>query len=160
MNWKTEQLDEIGKNSVWREHLKKEKESSTLNTTFRLNPRTMVVVTDKPIHQNPNLPPPRRPPPGEVDETQKALEKALDDMAATPKSKYKEAQTSAQDFGWLSDPLVPRSSQFNYGNKNSEVTAYAEAYVESLGAFFSPSLSPRFQESCWSCRSVLQLSSC
>jgi len=133
MNWKTEKLDEIGKNSVWREHLKKEKESSTLNTTFRLNPRTMVVVTDKPCHQNPNLPPPRRPPPGQIDETQQALEKALADMAATPKMKYKEAQTSSQEHGWLSDPLVPRSSQFHYGNKLCEVTAYAEAYVGSLG---------------------------
>merc|ERR1711924_127911 len=133
MNWKSQKLDEIGKNSVWREHLKKEREGRVLNTTFRLNPRTMIALTDKPTQVNPNLPPPKRKAPGEVDETQRALTEALNDMAASPKSKYKEAQTSSQDYGWISDPLVPRSSQFHYGNKNSEVTAYAEAYVESLG---------------------------
>merc|ERR1711998_609285 len=129
MNWKSQKLDEIGKNSVWREHLKKEREGRVLNTTFRLNPRTMVALTDKPTSVNPNLPPPRKKPPGEIDETQRALE----DMAASPKSKYKEAQTSAQDHGWLSEPLVPRSSQFHYGIKNSEVVAYTAAYVKSLG---------------------------
>merc|ERR1711924_99025 len=121
MNWKSQKLDEIGKNSVWREHLKKEREGRVLNTTFRLNPRTMVALTDKPTSVNPNLPPPRKKPPGDIDETQRALEEALQDMAASPKSKYKEAQTSAQDHGWLSEPLVPRSSQFHYGIKNSEV---------------------------------------
>merc|ERR1712188_138097 len=93
----------------------------------------MVVVTGNPGAQNPNLPPPKRPPPGEIDETQKALSKALADMAAPPKAKYKEAQTSSQDHGWLSEPLVPRSSQFHYGIKNSEVVAYTAAYVKSLG---------------------------
>merc|ERR1711924_410157 len=133
MNWKSQKLDEIGKNSVWREHLKKEREGRVLNTTFRLNPRTMVALTDKPTSVNPNLPPPRKKPPGGIDETQRALEEALADMAAPPKAKYKEAQTSSQDHGWLSEPLVPRSSQFHYGNKLCEVTAYAEAYVGSLG---------------------------
>ena len=69
----------------------------------------------------------------DIDDTQKALLEALSDMAASPKSKYKEAQTSAQDYGWVSDPLVPRSSQFHYGMKGSEVTSYANAYIESLG---------------------------
>merc|ERR1712196_520972 len=110
MNWKSQKLDEIGKNSVWREHLKKEREGRVLNTTFRLNPRTMVALTDKPTQVNPNLPPPKRKAPGEVDETQKALMDALGDMAASPKSKYTAAQTSSQDYGWLSAPLVPRSS--------------------------------------------------
>merc|ERR1711904_717034 len=77
MNWKSQKLDEIGKNSVWREHLKKEREGRVLNTTFRLNPRTMVALTDKPTSVNPNLPPPRKKPPGEIDETQRALEEAL-----------------------------------------------------------------------------------
>jgi len=93
----------------------------------------MVVLTEKPIHQNPNLPPPKRKPPGEIDETQKALTQALVEMVAAPKSKYKEAQTASQEIGWLSDPLVPRSSQFHYGNKQCEITAYSEAYVGSLG---------------------------
>merc|ERR1711907_514055 len=133
MNWKSQKLDEIGKNQVWREHLKKEREGRVLNTTFRLNPRTMVALTDKPIHVNPNLPPPKKKAPGEIDETQKALLEALGDMAAEPKHKYKEPQTASQEIGWMLDPLVPRSSQFHYGNKNSEVTAYAEAYTAAQG---------------------------
>merc|ERR1712216_505464 len=133
MNWKTDKLDEIGKNEVWREHLKKEREGRVQNTTFRLNPRTMVALTDKPNLVNPNLPPPKKKNPKDIDETQRALLEALSDMAASPKSKYKEAQTSAQDYGWVSEPLVPRSSQFHYGMKSSEVTSYANAYVESQG---------------------------
>ena len=65
----------------------------------------------------------------DIDDTQKALLEALSDMAASPKSKYKEAQTSAQDYGWVSDPLVPRSSQFHYGMKSSEVS------IPSMGRF-------------------------
>merc|ERR1711988_1120062 len=122
MNWKTDKLDEIGKNQVWREHLKKETEGRVLNTTFRLNPRTMVALTDKPNHCDPNPPPPKKKNPKAIDETQRALLEALADMAASPKSKYKEAQTSSQDYGWVSDPLVPRSSQFHYGMKSSEVS--------------------------------------
>jgi len=66
MNWKSQKLDEIGKNQVWREHLKKEREGRVLNTTFRLNPRTMVALTEKPIHMDPNLPPPKKKAPGGI----------------------------------------------------------------------------------------------
>merc|ERR1712070_459099 len=123
MNWKTDRVDEICKNSIWREHLGKESANSVLNENFRLNPRTMIAITDKPNLVNHNLPPPRK----------KALNQALSDACLSPRGKYKEPQTGNMEYGWMPDPLVPKSQQFSFGQKSCEITNYTAAYVESLG---------------------------
>ena len=133
MNWKTERVDEICKNSIWREHLGKESSNSVLNENFRLNPRTMISITDKPGQVNPNLPPPRKKALKDIDETQQALNQALSDACLSPRGKYKEPQTANMEYGWMPDPLVPKSQQFSFGQKSCEITNYTAAYVESLG---------------------------
>merc|ERR1712195_418107 len=110
MNWKTERVDEICKNSIWREHLGKESSNSVLNENFRLNPRTMISITDKPGQVNPNLPPPRKKALKDIDETQQALNQALSDACLSPRGKYKEPQTANMEYGWMPDPLCPRVS--------------------------------------------------
>merc|ERR1712070_303844 len=123
MNWKTDKIDEIGKNQIWREHLVKEASCTVLNEDFRLNPHTMVAITEKPTMVNPNLPPPKKKRADEIDETQAALNAALADACLSPRSKYKEPQSRNMEYGWMSKPLVPRSSQFHFGTTHYVLTA-------------------------------------
>eukprot|EP00658_Telonema_sp_P-2_P006186 TRINITY_DN12358_c0_g2_i1.p1 TRINITY_DN12358_c0_g2~~TRINITY_DN12358_c0_g2_i1.p1 ORF type:complete len:198 (-),score=52.86 TRINITY_DN12358_c0_g2_i1:320-913(-) len=133
MNWKSSKLDEIGKNQVWKEHLAKESSSTVLNEQFRLNPRTMIAITEKPTSVNPNLPPPKKKKGSDIDETQRALNDALADAHRPPRGKYSEPQTSSHNYGWISTPLMPKSSQFHYGQKSCEITSYTANYVAATG---------------------------
>jgi hypothetical protein len=135
MNWKSDKIDELSKNQIWRGTIQKEREHhvSPDAKDFRVNPASLAVVTGKCTEHDPTLPPPRRKKFADLDETDQALSTALQDSKLSPSEKYWEPQTSAQEYGWISTPLSPPGSQFRYPRTACEVTQYATAYSMSSG---------------------------
>ena len=46
--------------------------------------------------------------------------------------KHSEPQTSAQEVGWLSKPLVESNPRFVHGLKQAEATSFAETYTKKM----------------------------
>ena len=135
MNWKSDKIDELGKNTIWRECIKKEREHHVHPDAknFRVNPDSLADIAAKVTQHDPTLPPPRKKRFDDMDETDQALASALEDSKLSPTEKYWEPQTASQEYGWIHEPLSPPSSQFRYPRMSCEVTDYATAYVMSSG---------------------------
>jgi len=51
MNWKSEQINELAKNQIWRESIKKEGANFHLNEEFRVNPRNRECTFARTCHR-------------------------------------------------------------------------------------------------------------
>ena len=62
-----------------------------------------------------------------IESMQRSIRSAGQSMNPRLRSKYQ--QTSAQDYGWYADALVPKNEMQQLGLKNSPITGYMEHYV-------------------------------
>mmetsp|Transcript_25003 Transcript_25003/g.48602 ORF Transcript_25003/g.48602 Transcript_25003/m.48602 type:complete len:145 (+) Transcript_25003:66-500(+) len=123
------EFDQVAINSIWREHIKKERAILTLNDKFRLNPKQL---TANMITGKPNVDPARM---GHRTEADPEMIAELDDILKTtkkvPTEKYDEPMTTSQQIGWYSVPLMQNRKKL--GIKNCEITQYANDYSMAMG---------------------------
>mmetsp|Transcript_11853 Transcript_11853/g.23691 ORF Transcript_11853/g.23691 Transcript_11853/m.23691 type:complete len:149 (+) Transcript_11853:50-496(+) len=124
-----QKFDQVAINSIWREHIKKERAILKLNDKFRLNPKAL---TANMITEKPNVPPERlgytiTAEPEMIAE----LDSVLKETKKVPTEKYSEPATSSQEVGWYSKTLMDGRKKF--GVSNCEITSYANAYCQAMG---------------------------
>mmetsp|Transcript_59628 Transcript_59628/g.141800 ORF Transcript_59628/g.141800 Transcript_59628/m.141800 type:complete len:146 (+) Transcript_59628:49-486(+) len=121
--------NQVAQNSIWREHIKKERQLLTLNENFRLNPHQLAanMITGKP-----NVDPRRAGINMEVEPEMIAeLDNILKETKKVPTEKYDAPATTSQEIGWHSVPLMQGRKRF--GATSCEITAYADAYSAAMG---------------------------
>eukprot|EP01012_Entosiphon_sulcatum_P056924 TRINITY_DN80640_c0_g1_i1.p1 TRINITY_DN80640_c0_g1~~TRINITY_DN80640_c0_g1_i1.p1 ORF type:complete len:194 (+),score=28.61 TRINITY_DN80640_c0_g1_i1:27-584(+) len=168
MNWKNKEGNEVHRQTIWAEHIRKERMHRADKETFSINPNNLRrAVLTEPISQRqkrfldreaamletithrlrhedelqrrnefeyeptstgqlhasltphrsqvPTLPP-----------LPTHISRPLADAHKTPKERHAVPQTSAQEVGWLSEPLVsqPSLGRFSFNRKACELTKY------------------------------------
>ncbi len=134
-------VHEVARNSIWREHVGKEKQKFKPGGTFQLfDPSRLATVVAKPpmAERLPRLPG-TPPTPG----TQSARDAAgRENMASTqrfmstfksttlqPRERYGRPLTSSHDVGWEWRPLTPRNPRFMANRRMCAETVYANKYT-------------------------------
>ncbi|XP_072277281.1 cilia- and flagella-associated protein 144 [Pyxicephalus adspersus] len=113
--------DEVSLNAIHRETIRKENRCQRLVTEFTINPYHQIhAVTGKPMarHDNQN----------EIaDET---FLKIFHHTALEPTKKYTEPQTTSQEIGWITQPLINidrTDTRLYHHRQKTEITTYMEA---------------------------------
>ncbi|XP_040040804.2 cilia- and flagella-associated protein 144 [Gasterosteus aculeatus] len=112
-----EKLNEVQKNAIHKETIRKEKRHEILQTQFTFNPhRRPHILTDKPMSRKPTE---------EIEENSEFIE-AFQRARLVPTMKYSTPQTSGQEIGWwVSTPLIPpnpNDKRFNFHRCCTDVT--------------------------------------
>uniref|UniRef100_A0A061RG67 Flagellar associated protein n=1 Tax=Tetraselmis sp. GSL018 TaxID=582737 RepID=A0A061RG67_9CHLO len=126
-------LDEVSRNCIWREHVRKEKLGFQMNTDFRISdPNKMQVITEKPNRVVPQ----QRP----DSETMRACTQKLESLCSStqrdtaPNRKYTLPVTSTQVYGFWSDHIFDGThSMFDHKRHAVDVSKYADSYVTMTG---------------------------
>ena len=58
-----------------------------------------------------------------------AMRRKIQSAGLQPRQKYPEPQTSNQDIGWFTNPLVPQTGQWQYKRKTCAITNFADEYL-------------------------------
>eukprot|EP00316_Scyphosphaera_apsteinii_P022202 CAMPEP_0119313008 /NCGR_PEP_ID=MMETSP1333-20130426/27516_1 /TAXON_ID=418940 /ORGANISM="Scyphosphaera apsteinii, Strain RCC1455" /LENGTH=154 /DNA_ID=CAMNT_0007317723 /DNA_START=35 /DNA_END=499 /DNA_ORIENTATION=- len=138
MNWNGKDTNEVALNSIWAEHVEKEKAYMHPKTKFTCNPMSSVemnnglgsrvpFVTDK-VGYRVGLDPVKL---GD-DPDVHAVVQGLLDAQKVPQQKYEAPMTSAQDVGWNTTPLVPPNPRFQHGLAQGDSTKFAENYTQKM----------------------------
>ncbi|XDV36351.1 hypothetical protein PO909_006146 [Leuciscus waleckii] len=120
---KREPMDMIKQNALYVETVKKENRNQTLFTKFHINYKKLNILTDKP-----------NTPPKEGEEEDPAVLLAVQRARMEPEKKYPKPQTSSQEIGWISTPLLASDCgdrRFNFSRQNTDITSYMEAVWKS-----------------------------
>lgn len=126
-------IDEVSRNSIWREHTKKELANHTLNTNFNIaDLRKMMTIPEKPNHVKPDV---------KMSEEDIAFAtRTLKEVCSVknrdllPVDKYESPVTSAQENGWHARiMLVKKNPMFDQARNSCDVTQYADAYYSMTG---------------------------
>lgn len=127
MNWNAKETSVVAINSIWGEHVEKEKKFMNSKTKFTCNPQGMKFVTDK-VGTRVGLDP------VEVgdDPDVRAVVQGLLDAHKVPREKYEEPTTSAQEVGWHTNPLVPVNPRNQHGLAQGDATKFAENYTQKM----------------------------
>ncbi|KAM4721422.1 cilia- and flagella-associated protein 144 [Rhinophrynus dorsalis] len=112
--------DEVSENAIHRETIRKENRCQKLVTEFGINPyRKVHAVTRKPMswHDNQN------------ETADGNFLNIIHHAALEPTKKYTEPQTTSQEIGWITTPLIniDRSDRrLHYQRQKTEITTYME----------------------------------
>ncbi|XP_078529662.1 cilia- and flagella-associated protein 144 [Lissotriton helveticus] len=116
-----EKPNQVVLNAIQCETVKKEMRSQKLYTEFNINPFHKVeVVAGKPMSWHDNL----------EEVVDEGFLTAIHQAALEPTKKYTEPQTTSQEIGWYSDPLINRDvsdRRLNFHRFKTEITKYMEA---------------------------------
>ncbi|XP_077306788.1 cilia- and flagella-associated protein 144 [Lithobates pipiens] len=113
--------DEVTQNAIHRETIRKENRCQRLVTEFTINPFHQIhAVTGKPMarHDNQN----------EVADAN--FLKIFHHNALEPTKKYTEPQTTSQEIGWITQPLISidrTDRRLHHQRQKTEITTYMEA---------------------------------
>mmetsp|Transcript_13391 Transcript_13391/g.18308 ORF Transcript_13391/g.18308 Transcript_13391/m.18308 type:complete len:153 (-) Transcript_13391:62-520(-) len=126
-------IDEVSRNSIWREHCKKELHHHSLNTNFNIaDPKSMPTFPEKPNYVMPNT----RMNPKDLEEATQTLKEvcSIKNGELLPFEKHASPVTSAHELGWHSrTQLVKKHPMFEYSRNFCEITKYADAYYAMSG---------------------------
>ncbi|MEE6495080.1 hypothetical protein FKM82_001946 [Ascaphus truei] len=112
--------DEVMLNALHRETIRKEQVSQKLVTEYRINPYHKVhALTGKPMswHDNQN------------EAADENFLKIIHHAALEPTKKYTEPQTTSQEIGWITTPLINidrTDRRLHFPRQNTEITTYME----------------------------------
>ncbi|XP_069837409.1 cilia- and flagella-associated protein 144 [Dendropsophus ebraccatus] len=112
--------DEVSLNAIHRETIRKENRTQKLVTEFSINPHhKMHAVTGKPMawHENQN------------ETADENFLNIIHHAALEPTKKYAEPQTTSQEIGWITRPLISidrTDRRLHYHRQKTEITAYME----------------------------------
>ncbi|XP_075037820.1 cilia- and flagella-associated protein 144 [Mixophyes fleayi] len=113
--------DEVTLHAIHRETIRKEDRCQRLVTEFSINPFHKIhAVTGKPMawHDNQN------------EATDDNFLKVIHHNALEPTKKYTEPQTTSQEIGWISQPLISidkTDRRLHHHRLNTEITTYMES---------------------------------
>ncbi|KAK3236233.1 hypothetical protein CYMTET_53615 [Cymbomonas tetramitiformis] len=126
-------IDEVSRNSIWREHCKKELNNHVLNTNFNIsNPLKMPTLPEKPNYVLPNTSMSK----SDLDAANQTLREvcSVKNADVVPPEKYESPQTAGHELGWHSKvKLVDKDPMFEYARNTCEITKYADAYFAMSG---------------------------
>ena len=136
-----EKTNEVQKLIIQTNVLNWNKKFENFSGRFRTNPFSMSVVTAKPTQINPRVGVETYKPSLYRDPTEEAfssefLKSTVRRGRLPPSYKHLNPQTSAQEIGWISSPVLPRisSSQWNMRAKHTCFeTFFAEEYIKFRG---------------------------
>ena len=134
-------VHEVARNSIWREHVGKEKRDFQPGGTFQLyDPSRIATVEYKPpmAQRLPKLPG-TPPTPGTQSardhagrENMQSTQKFMSTFKSTtmqPRERYGRPMTSSHDVGWEWRPLTPRNPRFQANRRMCAETVYANKYT-------------------------------
>ena len=150
MNWKNNQVSEVAKEQIWKEHVRNESQYISGRAQWSLNPfslqknkplteginkrpvrfltgnrarhthTTEVPSADLLDRVNSDIADPNHMQTMDIAEINTTLERPL----KTPTEKYAFPQTEAQEYGWVSKPIVPTKPEFEHKIHTSDVTRF------------------------------------
>ncbi|XP_069498556.1 cilia- and flagella-associated protein 144 isoform X2 [Ambystoma mexicanum] len=114
-------LNAVAMNAIQAETVKKERRTQKLYTEYNINPFHKVeVVAGKPMSWHDKM----------EDIVDDSFLNAIHHAALDPTKKYTEPQTTSQEVGWYSAPLINRNvndRRLNFHRLKTEITEYMEA---------------------------------
>ncbi|KDO27519.1 hypothetical protein SPRG_06786 [Saprolegnia parasitica CBS 223.65] len=127
--------DEVSRNQIWREHLKKELLTEGPSTAFQFNPKTLSSVAPKPTSMQPsdftathatNAAPPNE------------IETKVRQGIKNPQERSDVPSTEAQKIGWAHDQAwkngrAETNKRWYRGRGSTDVTVFAENYCAMAG---------------------------
>ena len=136
-----EKTNEVHKLIIQKNVLNWNKKFEDFSGRFRINPYSMRVVAPKPTQINPREGIETYKPSIYRDPTEEAfssefLKKTVANGRLPPSFKYLSPQTSAQEIGWISAPVLPRIKSSQWNNRGKTVcfeTFFAEEYIKFRG---------------------------
>jgi len=139
MNWNSKEANEVAINSIWAEHVEKEKAYMEPKTKFTANPMSSVemnnglgsrvpFVTDKVGYQVGTEAIDTE----SLDPDVQLVVQGLLNAHRVPREKYDAPITSAQEVGWNTKPLCPQNPRFQHGLAQGESTKFAENYTQKM----------------------------
>ncbi|KAK9823174.1 hypothetical protein WJX72_000838 [[Myrmecia] bisecta] len=126
-------IDEVSRNSIWREHCRKENSKLKMSDTFSIpNPQRMTILPEKPNYTVPRV---IRP---DSDEVLQATQKLASLCNAKhthqlPNQTHMLPVSSNMEYGFNYTPLFQTHPMFQYRKTKCDVTAYAETYCAAMG---------------------------
>ncbi|KAG8437074.1 hypothetical protein GDO86_007957 [Hymenochirus boettgeri] len=116
-----QQRDEVSLNAIHRETIRKENRCQKLVTEFVINPHHKVhAVTKKPMSWHEN----------EDEIADEQFLKIIHHADLEPTKKYTEPQTTSQEIGWITKPLLNSDRtdrRLHFFRERTEITKYMEA---------------------------------
>lgn len=113
------QMDQVTINSIFREHVKKEKQHAVLNENFDFNPKNLFAVTEKPTKDL-----------KADDEDLTYLKTKLGTLLQIPKEKFIYPMTSAQEIGWDMDTeMQTYKPKYGVNKHQCAETKYADNFI-------------------------------
>eukprot|EP00343_Euplotes_focardii_P002477 CAMPEP_0205806780 /NCGR_PEP_ID=MMETSP0205-20121125/10417_1 /ASSEMBLY_ACC=CAM_ASM_000278 /TAXON_ID=36767 /ORGANISM="Euplotes focardii, Strain TN1" /LENGTH=140 /DNA_ID=CAMNT_0053080167 /DNA_START=55 /DNA_END=477 /DNA_ORIENTATION=+ len=125
-------MNAVEVNACWVEAINKENKNRTLKEDFSLNPKNLIVISEKPNNMKINYQKRRGGVENEEDTKENTnddeLEAKLNTLSAVPKTKYPIAMTSNQEIGWdLGE--IEYTKHWSHTKKSCNETKYAADYV-------------------------------
>lgn len=135
-----EKTNEVHKLIIQKNILNWNKKFEDFSGRFRVNPYSLTTVTSKPNYINPSKGSENYKPSIYRDPTEEAfssdfLARTVTRGSMAPNLKYHSPQTTAQEIGWISSPVLPRvQSRWSHRGKNTCFeTFFAEEYIKFKG---------------------------
>lgn len=135
-----EKNNEVHKLIIQKNVLNWNKKFEDFSGRFRVNPYSLTTVTAKPNQMNPSIGAENYKPSIYRDPTEEAfssefLAKTVSRGNLPFNMKYKNPQTTAQEIGWITCPVLPRvQSRWSHRSKNiCFETYFAEEYIKFKG---------------------------
>jgi hypothetical protein len=143
MNWKSDKIDEVSKNRIWKEALEREQRTFQVSENFSVNPRRLTEVAEKPNTR-----------PARFLNKEEALlaansgstiklrtlensilpENEFSQIVARkdtgPTDKYSKPLTTSQELGWNRAP-IRSTTLFNYPKTQCAETKFANELVKA-----------------------------
>ena len=122
-----QKMNAVEINACWVEAIKNENRDRVLKEDFSLNPKNLIVISEKPNNINlDNYKKSKE----ELKEEMKddELKDKLNTLSAVPKTKYPIPMTSSHEIGWDIGEIDSKS-RWNYSKKSCKETKYASDYV-------------------------------
>ncbi|XP_074491076.1 cilia- and flagella-associated protein 144 [Sebastes fasciatus] len=120
-----EKLDVVHQNAIHIETIRKEQRHQILHTEFSINPhRKLHVLPDKPMSRKPT----------EVIAENSGFIEAFHHARQEPTKKYALPQTTSQEIGWVSTPLIPSNrhdKRINFNRCSADITKHKESALRS-----------------------------
>eukprot|EP00742_Colponemidia_sp_Colp-10_P002932 GILJ01003129.1.p1 GENE.GILJ01003129.1~~GILJ01003129.1.p1 ORF type:complete len:162 (-),score=24.30 GILJ01003129.1:164-649(-) len=127
------EINIVHQQKIYAETVRKELAHQSVNHNFQLNPRSVILISDKPNQMVP----------GEgldwVPTTENEIEfqATFDRVHMRPKEKFTMPLTANQEYGWDVDgdkEAHSKNRRWYYGQPSSDVTQYADSYLSMLGS--------------------------
>eukprot|EP00128_Syssomonas_multiformis_P018402 Colp12_sorted_trinity150504_noHs@2638 len=112
-------MNQVEREAILKETISKEERYYKLYTTYQPNRKKMTYLTPKP---NTN--------PDKDEEEDVSYHEALEKKSAPPNTKFPFPQTTAQEIGWDTNPLVQpkrNDARFHHPRNRSDITKYMDA---------------------------------